>query len=214
MARSLANAEHVVQFYDDDRELITEVARAMYVALEQGHAALCLATPEHQQAFEQHLTARGIDVAASRRDGKLVCFDAAATLAHITMDGSPDIVRFAEAVGSIVDRLAASFERVWIFGELVALMCDSGNPSGALKLEQLWTSFIQSRPVFLHCAYPSRVFASDKDRAMFLRICSEHCRALHNDSWLALSHRAPKLEEQFAQPEHASGRIFSRLPLR
>lgn len=209
-----ANSEHVVQFYDDDRDLITEVARAMYVALEQGHAALCVATPEHQQALEQHLTARGIDVTASYRDGKLVCMEAAPTLTRVTTDGTPDVVRFAEVVGSVVDRLATSFERVWIFGELVALMCDSGNPSGALKLEQLWASFIQSRPVFLHCAYPSRVFASEQDRAAFLRICAEHCRVLHNDSWLALSHRAPNLEEQLAQPEHASGRIFTRLPLR
>jgi hypothetical protein len=206
-------SEHIVQFYDDDDELITEVARAMYVALEQGHATMCLATAAHRQALERHLTARGIDLEAALRDGRLVYFDADATLARITVNGSPDVERFAEVIGSVVDSLAASFERVWIFGELVALMCDSGNPAGALELEKLWSSFVHSRPVFLHCAYPARAFASEQDRAAFLQICAEHCRVLHSDSWLALSHRAPGLEQEFAQSDRPSA-FAMRLPLR
>ena len=182
-------AEHIVQFYDDDPTLIAEVGRSMCIALDQGNAVVCLATDPHRRALEQHLTSRGIDVPAARMAGQMVSLDAAGTLAKITVDGLPDVVRFAEVIGAIVDRLAASYPRVWIFGELVALMCANGNQFGAVKLERLWSSFTESRSVVLYCAYPAHAFSAERDLAEFLRVCEEHCRVLHSDSSLALSQR-------------------------
>ena len=59
-------AEHVLRFYGTDAVLITEIARAMCVALDQGSAVICIATDAHRQRLEDHLVSRGIDVAAAR----------------------------------------------------------------------------------------------------------------------------------------------------
>jgi hypothetical protein len=183
------SAQHVVQFYDDDPLLIAEVGRAMCVALDQGSAVLCVATHSHRRLLQDHLQNRGIDVPAAMMADQIVFMDAHGTLAKITRRGMPDVIRFAEVVGAVVDRLAARYPRVWIFGELVALMCANGNHSGAVELERLWTSFADARPVFLHCGYPAQAFSSEQDLAAFRNICEEHCRVLHCQSSLALSVR-------------------------
>lgn len=167
----------------------------MCVALDQRYAVLCLATEAHRNAFEGQLNARGIDVAAVRAEGRLICLDAVATLARVTVDGKLDVERFAAVVGATVDRLATAFQRVWVFGELVALMYESGNIAGALALEELWASFIESRPVFLHCAYPTRAFASQESWDSFLQVCQTHCRVMHRDSRLARNFRVNRRDE-------------------
>ncbi len=183
------NAEHVVQFYDDDSVLITEMGRALQAALDQGNAAAFVVTNAHRRLLEDHLTNCGIDVAAASVDEQIVFLDAAETLTKITVDGLTDVVRFAEVIGALVDRLAARFPRLWIFGELVALMRANGNPFGAVKLERLWTSFAKSRPVVLYCACPASAFASKRDLTDFLCVCEEYCRVLHSESSLALAVR-------------------------
>lgn len=181
------NAEYVVQFYDDDSGLITPIGRAMCVALDAGYAVLCITTGAHRRLLEEHLTTRGIDVTAPSMGERIVFLDAADTLAKITVDGLTDVVRFAEVIGALVDSLCSRFPRLWIFGELVALMRANGNQFGALKLERLWTSFAESRRVIICCGCPANAFASKRDLTEFLRVCEQYSRVLHSESSLALS---------------------------
>lgn len=185
-ADSQPDHEHFVQFYDNDTQLVSEVGRAMCIALDQGHAVICVATPAHQIQFEKQLVARGIDADAARDSGRYVSRDAFETLSQITVSGRPELLRFNEVVGALIDRLAARYPRVWIFGEMVALMCAEGNRAGALELERIWSACAKGQPICLHCAYPAEAFSSE-DVEAFVEICAEHCRVLHSDSSLALT---------------------------
>ncbi len=188
MIRTSSTSEHVVQFYDTEGTLISQVGRAMCIALDQGAAVVCIATVPHRQRLERHLTVRGIDVAEARDANQFICLDAHATLSRVAKNGVPDGARFVEVVGALVDQAAARFPRVWIFGEVVALMCTNGHHLGAVELERLWTSFMDLRPtVILHCAYPTDAFKSADDRQAFAEICNEHCRVLHSDSSLSIA---------------------------
>lgn len=146
-----------VQFADPDAVLITEIGRAMSVALDRGSAVMCIATDVHRCLLEDHLSRAGADLQAARRTRQYVYLDAIDTLSRITIDGLPDVIRFAEVIGASVDRMALQFSRVWIFGDMVALMCAYGNRTGALRLERLWRSFNEAHPVFRYCAYPPNV---------------------------------------------------------
>ena len=185
-ADSPPDHEHFVQFYDDDTQLVGEVARAMCVALDQGHAVVCVATEVHRTRLESDLLTRGIDTAAARHSGRYVPLDAAQTLSDISVNGRPDKLRFTQVIGDLIDRLAAQYPRVWIFGEMVALMWADDNRAGALELERIWTACAKEQPICLHCAYPAEVFSSE-DVETFVEICAEHCRVLHSDSSLALT---------------------------
>lgn len=176
--------DHLVQFYDTDSELVTEVARAMSIALDQGHAVICVATPAHQAQFDAQLYMRGIDAIAVRDGGQYVALDAAETLARICSNGRPDPRRFTDVVEALIDQLAARFARVWTFGEMVALMCAEGNHAGALELERIWSICAGNKPICLHCAYPSDAFSKEDVKA-FVDVCVEHCRLLHSESSLA-----------------------------
>lgn len=143
--------DQVVQSYDDEAALITEVGRAMCEALNHGAAVVCIASDAHQRSLERQMIDCGIDVGAARRSNQVVCLDAAATLTKISNSGAIDIVKFAEVVGAVIDQTSCKYSRVGIFGELVALMSTNGHHAGAIELERLWSSFIASRPsVFLH----------------------------------------------------------------
>ena len=162
--------------------LISQVGHAMWIALDQGAAVVCVATGMHRWRLERSLIIRGNDVTEARASRQLVWLDAPATLSRVATKGVPDVVRFAEVVGAVVDQAVARFPFVWIFGELVALMCADGHHSGAVELERMWTSFMDSRPgVILYCAYPTDVFRSADHRKAFTHICAEHGRVLHSD---------------------------------
>jgi hypothetical protein len=146
-----------VQFSDTDAVLINEIGRAASVALDEGNAVVCIATRAHRLLLARHLADHGLDIVALRHEEQFVALDAAETLAKIIVDGKPDVIRFAEVVGACIDRAATRYPRVWIFGDMVALMCAHGDHMGAVRLEKLWRSFNKARPVFRYCAYPPNV---------------------------------------------------------
>ena len=128
---------------------------------------------------------RGVSTRKSARDcGQFVALDAAETLARICPNDRPDPRCFTDVVEGLIDQLAARFARVWIFGEMVALMCAEGNRAGALELERIWSICARNKPICLHCAYPSAAFSKEDVKA-FAEVCVEHCRVLHSESSLA-----------------------------
>ena len=152
------NDAKFVQFADPDAVLIAEIGRAMSAALAQGNAVVCIVTATHRRLLERRLNRAGTDLRRARRAQQYVYLDAVESLARVMVDGSPDVVRFAEVIGAPIDRVAARFPQVWIFGDMVALMCAYGNRTGAMRLERLWRSFSKARSVFRYCAYPPNVY--------------------------------------------------------
>ena len=138
---------HVLELYDDEPWLV-EIGRAMSVAISQGSAVVCIATDAHWRLLERHVVDCGIDIHAARAKGQIARLDAERTLSKISGDGSIDVVRFAEVVGAVIDGVSTRHLRVWIYGELVALMRAHGDQAGAIDLEKLWSSFTTVRPMF------------------------------------------------------------------
>src|SRR4030095_14084652 len=102
-----------VHFYSDIAPLMSEMARILCVALDQGHAAVCIVSEPTRLAFEDQLNKRGIDVAAVRDRRQYLCLDVAEMLPKISRsDGGPDPVRFAEVIGRLIDRLSGQYKGV------------------------------------------------------------------------------------------------------
>ena len=96
---------HVVQFYETDDELTEAVASFLAEAIRSGGAAIVIAEPWHRAGFAHALAARGISVAAARRDGALIERDAASTLARLTSRQGPEAAAFDTEIGALL-RLA------------------------------------------------------------------------------------------------------------
>ncbi len=139
----------------DDATLLHEMGSAMCTELDKGNAVVSIATGTHRRLLEKQLTLHGINIVAALSKGQYVPLNALDALSAIIIDGVLDVIRFAEVVGAPIDHTAANHRRVLIFGELVPLMRADGKHVGADALENLWCSFVASRPIFMHCEYPA-----------------------------------------------------------
>ena len=151
------------------------------IAIDLGHGAISVATSAHQQALDEHLEHRGIDVSAARAPGQYVSFDAEETLAMISIDGVPDEERFFAMLRDIVERLCLRHDRVLIFGELVALLWAEGRLAAAIRVEKWWNELISARPVLLYCAYPNEAARDPAHSAAFREVCLEYCKVLESN---------------------------------
>jgi hypothetical protein len=78
--------------------------------------------------FEAALADAGVDLEAAVGEGRYLAFDAAAVLTRFMVAGRPNASRFRETVGPLVDRAAEGGRRVRVYGEMVALLWDDGDP--------------------------------------------------------------------------------------
>lgn len=151
---TVASGQHVVHFYERDEGLALAVGSFLGAGLVAGESALVVGTAAHRDAFEAVLGAAGIDVSAARDAGHYVALDAAEQLAAFMIDGRPDARRFGSTIGGLVRALTASGAPVRIYGEMVALLWDQGDVTGALAVEDLWNDLGRRSPFTLFCAYP------------------------------------------------------------
>lgn len=181
---------HSLKFFDDVARLVHEIGRLLCVALDQGHAAVCVVTPATRELLEKHLRERGIDVDDVRRRGQYVCLDAAQALDAIASEReNPDAARFDATVGVVVERLANTYPRVWMYGELAGLLWMEGNQSGAVALEKMWASFADTHPVCLTVAFPLEVLSYPAVSDAIHKVVADQIRILAQDSPLALAVR-------------------------
>jgi excisionase family DNA binding protein len=190
--RSL-DAEHVVQFYETDAFLLTTVRESIGAALRDGDAGVVIASAVHRAGLEAHLRADGIDLAAARDDGRYVSLDAAETLAQMTVDGAVDVGRFHEVAGGIVARAAAGGRRVYVFGEMVALLMAQGDHTAALRLEALWNDLRATHAFSLSCGYPMDCLGGAALAEVLGDVCAAHERIIPAESYSSLSDPGDRL---------------------
>ena len=146
--------EHLVHYYDDDARFGDVAEEHLAAGLAAGERVLAIVTRPHLRAIERRLETR-VDVGAARASGMLETPDATRTLELSMVDGSPDPERFR---AHVVRRLADAGRdgtRVRVFGEMVALLWEAGNVTGAIELEDMWNGLLRQVPFSLLCAYPT-----------------------------------------------------------
>lgn len=152
-SRAHAPHDHVVHVYTEDAHLMTELGSFITQGFSQDDSVVIVATAPHRAAITKALysgSQRGTDT--------LVILDAADTLQKFMIDGVPDPDLFESVIGGIVDAAASRGRPVRAFGEMVAVLWEQGNVTGALALEGLWNDLTATRQFFLMCAYPSSSF--------------------------------------------------------
>ena len=147
---------HAVQYYEHTRFLVERVADFLAPGITAGEAAVIIATPKHADLIDDELRARGIDIDAAHRDGRLVGLDAVETLKAFMIGDQPDHERFVAVVGGTVERarLQAKAPIVRAFGEMVTVLWAQGRLAAALAVEDVWNELLGHHPFSLLCGYP------------------------------------------------------------
>ena len=146
---------HKAQFYFDDATHLRKDTEFIGSALEQGMAAIIVATELHRDNLFDALKARGVDIAAAAHDGTYIALDAAETLSALMVDEQLDGPRFLDHFGKLIESAlkAAKRPRVVIFGEAAALLVAERNIDAAIGLEQLTSDLIKEYNIEMLCGY-------------------------------------------------------------
>jgi hypothetical protein len=197
--RSVDASFHAVQFYEEDAALVDRIAEFVGSALGGGHAAVVVATPQHQNHLVLLLMRRGLDVSSMSEDGRLQLLDATAALHSIMINNRPDKELFFRQAGEMLSKASASVcasqGRPAIFGELSPLLWASGNVAAALQLEEWWNELSKTYTFSSLCAYPMSSFTGEEDLASLRHICALHTRVTPCESYSSLTDEASRMQE-------------------
>jgi hypothetical protein len=169
----------MAQFYSSDDKLCATVAEFIAEGLITGQPGILIASAAHTEGILAQLTARSIDVRGARRNGNLVVLDAEELLPMLVPGGEPEPRLFEQHVGRLIEqsRRGRGGTDVRVYGELVDLLCRSGRPDGAVRLEVLWNRLGIRHQFTLLCGYaadalPEQADSIEQIRAQHTRVVS------------------------------------------
>ena len=177
---------HAVQFYENDAFLVASVGDYVAAGLAIGQPVVAVTTEAHRQGITEHLLHRGFDVKRAVSRGHLVMMDAEALLASFMENGHPNPELCKAAVGGVLRGYHSRVPRVTIrvFGEMVDVLCRTGNIAGALELEELWNDLARTYSFSLLCGYSMRTFASESHGDGVASICQKHAHVIPTERYL------------------------------
>jgi hypothetical protein len=150
-----------VHFYEEDAELLDQLAAYIGGALRSGGSTIVIGTPEHMDALQTRLRAAQIDLSRAILEDRYIRLDAETTLARFMVGGWPDAELFRASLARPIRRAKAANRPIFAFGEMVALLWERGEAGAALELERLWNEILGEHPMSLLCAYPMRSLGRD-----------------------------------------------------
>lgn len=175
---AVSSGEHVVKFYEHDRELVEAVVPYLMAAVEADEVAIVIATEAHRMAFQSALGGNGIEHRNAAGGGGFFWLDAADTMAAFMAGGKIDHAAFHRVIGGLVREAGGSGRSVRAYGEMVALLWDDGDVLGAIELETLWNDLARELPFALFCAYPAASVSGSEHEAALHQVCHLHSSVL------------------------------------
>ena len=154
--------DHVVQFYDADDDLAGRVAGYVLGALQNRGVGIVVATPAHRAAIEDWLEQAGVNLAAAREQGSYIALDAEETLSQFMINGRADAAGFWRVISPLMKTAGRRRRKVRVFGEMVALLWESGQADAAVDLEALWNELARQYSFSLYCAYPAELLSDSE----------------------------------------------------
>jgi hypothetical protein len=149
---------HAVTFYDTSESLCRVVAQFLGHGFLAAQPALVIATRDHRAGIMHALHVQGLDVRKLVAAGDLVMLDAAETLSTLMVGEVPDESRFRACVEPLIEHMCRGRTpcNIRAYGEMVDVLCGSGQSAAALQLEMLWNRFAVNPQLMLLCGYSMR----------------------------------------------------------
>ncbi len=189
----MTDSDHFVQFYEADTSLLNSLCGFIGKGLNSGSGAVVIATKTHRDGLDSRLLGAGINVATESALGNYVSLDAAETLSKFMVDGSPEPKLFADLMGGVIARVGRKRHSVRAFGEMVSLLWQEGNYTGAIRLEELWNDLQKTHSFSLFCAYPINGFCGEKFVDPLTGVCAAHSQVIPAESYADLANRDERL---------------------
>ena len=156
--------DHVVQFYETDDDLAGRATDYLLGAMRDNGVGIVVATPPHRAAIEVRLEQAGVHLRAAREHGLYLALDAEETMSKFMINGYADPSSFWKVISPIMKKAARRRRKVAVFGEMVAVLWETGQAGAAVDLEAMWNELASQHRFSLFCASPAAVL-SDTEHA-------------------------------------------------
>lgn len=170
--------DHVVAYYDNDTSLVQSLCDFLRAGTKAGDTCIVIARSSIiTKLYREYGSTPGISHTLS--NDKHLIFRAEAVLDGFMVDGIPNRTKFFKTIRELLDEADDKGKPIRAYGDMVALLWEEGNKTGAVALEELWNEATRKYHFSRYCAYPHTDF---KDHAAHAQIT-----ALHNLSTHALA---------------------------
>jgi len=169
------HGEHIVQFYDTQDYLLNVLTNFIVPILSSKDAVVVIAVKDRLEALEVRLRNRGVAVEEKQRKGQLSLIDAREMLDQLSTfdDRTPISI---EPIDSLLLQLDNKFANLYVYGELVNLLCEQGNHTSAVALEEIWNGLMKRHNFTLLCGYDMNNFKDEHLQLAFEEVCRNHSR--------------------------------------
>lgn len=174
MLANVTTGAHAVQFYEAERFMHRAAADFLGPALRAGEPVALIVRRRSFDGIARHLSSSR-DIAPDAVS-RILFVDADATLPTL-MDGQTlDMGRVSLAFADLVaqGRRRSDQGALWIYGEMVDLLCKAGKHTTALRLEEQWNAMSAGHAISTMCGYAIQEFDRDVHATTFKAICRQH----------------------------------------
>jgi CheY-like chemotaxis protein len=201
---------HAVQFYEDERFLHRAIANFFAEPLGSSDPVVMVARRRTFEGVAEHLASGG-DAPPVDAASRIVFVDAETALREFMDGDTPDPVAFEQRFS----RLLAEVRRgkgdapVWIFGEMVDVLCREGNHSAAIRLEELWNDRVGADRIAVLCGYSIDTFDEQENAGPLRTICSQHTHVTPTETFTNTSTPAVYIVDDDASVRSSVARLLA-----
>jgi len=150
--RTASRAGHGVQFFEHDRQWCDVVTRYVREGLAAGQCLVLVLTAEHRELLLQSCRTEKLDVERAWAEQRLVTLDANELLDEVMVGSMPAWEPFERILNATLGRVReAHAAPIHIYGEMVDLLWQRGNPAAARHLEAMCETLGRLRHFSLLC---------------------------------------------------------------
>jgi hypothetical protein len=172
---------HLVHVFNNDKPLVTAVARFVCEGLFDGETCVVCATTEHREQIDELLRVQGLDPVALAAEYRYIPLDAYRTLSAFYQPRSGiNRTLFHRNADQLIRQASARGQPVRLFGEMVVLLVEQGRPEVAIELEELWNELSRQHNFNLLCTYKTSEFTRNPRYRQILR--GVHSHAVFEDA--------------------------------
>lgn len=167
---------HLVQIYEDEEFFGEAVAHFAAEGLARNESVILVATPPHWENISGRLISRGLDLRSLAAQGQLTVLGAEETLPNFMVDGLPDTETFKRIAKSTIEkaRSGGRYPRVRWWGEMVNVLYVQGNPSGSIRLEELFDEVAREEKIAIFCSFLMDKFDPAIYEGDLQNVCRSH----------------------------------------
>lgn len=168
------NHNHAVQFYENEKILNSSIKNFIDSGLRQGEGVIIIATNKNWQNVFQAFGSKKPVLASARKKGQLMVLDAHELLSKFLVGTMLDATLFNKLIGTLIQKVTASFPKVRAYGEMVNVLAGQNNFEAVNALEKLWNELIKRHSISLLCGYTFDHFKKENQNFAFNEICKAH----------------------------------------